>query len=474
MVQATHLSVRALPVDSANNESSTLKRIRNLFHSSLPARLMLVFTIAGSAILCLIFIILIEGFAIQWKVNVRPHLEQYLDYINQDIGNPPNVEIAEALAKRLPVDVYIKGPNVNYSSTGLPLDLEDVSFESRKKWRKNRPEAHKQLTQKETIEHSNLMFAEDDGRTIMRNQLDDFQVYFEINHAGNEEQSNKIRTWSVLCLLLILVLSFYQLRRMLRPVQDIKQGVKKMGAGQLDHRLPIRKENDLGELSGSINQMALDIEKMLDAKRQLLLAVSHELRSPLTRAKIASQMLDDSVNKVRLQEDIIEMESLISEILETERMNTPHAVLNKSQVDLASLVTSVIAELPENNTQLECVDDLPSFLLDEKRIRLLMRNTINNAICHSGDASEAPQVSLSYNSESITITVQDYGAGIAQEDLIHITEPFYRADPSRTRDTGGFGIGLYLCKLIVEAHKGELKISSKLGEGTVVVINLPL
>ena len=473
MAPATHLSVRTLQVDSASNESSTLKRIRNLFHSSLPARLMLVFTIAGSAILCLIFIILIEGFAIQWKVNVRPHLEQYLDYINQDIGNPPNIETAQVLAKRLPVDIYIKGPNVNYSSTGEALDLEGVSFESRKKWRKKRPEAHKPPSQKEVIERSNLMFAEADDRTIMRNQLDDFQVYFEIDHAGNEEQSNKIRTWSVLCLLLILVLSFYQLRRMLRPVQDIKQGVKKMGAGQLDHRLPIRKENDLGELSGSINQMALDIEKMLDAKRQLLLAVSHELRSPLTRAKIASQMLDDSVNKVRLQEDILEMESLISEILETERMNTPHAVLNKSPIDLPELIKSVIDELPENNTELQIKGDLPRFLLDEKRIRLLMRNTINNAICHSVQASKPPQVTVSSNTQSISILVKDYGAGISEEDLEHITEPFYRADRSRTRDTGGFGIGLYLCKLIVEAHKGEMSISSELGEGTVVDIRLP-
>lgn len=440
---------------------------------------MLVFTLAGSAILCLIFIILIEGFAIQWKVNVRPHLEQYLDYIDQDIGNPPNVEKAAALAQRLPVNIYIIGPELNYSSTGSPLDLQGVSFERRKKWRKNSPDSQKYHQdnyhqEKGIIDNPHLMFADADDRTLMRNQVDDFQVYFEISHLGNRDQSNRIRLWSVLGLLLILVLSFYQLRRMLRPVQDIKLGVKKMGAGQLDFRVPIRKENDLGELSGSINQMALDIEQMLDAKRQLLLAVSHELRSPLTRAKIASQMLEDSLNKERLQEDIHEMESLISEILETERMNTPHAVLNKTPVDLEGVVASVIAELPENEVRVSSEQNLPSFMLDEKRIRLLMRNTINNAICHSVDATSPPLVSISYQDRWVKLTVQDFGAGIGEQDLQHITEPFYRADPSRTRDTGGFGIGLYLCKLIVEAHKGELEITSELGNGTLVEIKLPV
>ncbi len=431
---------------------------------------MLVFSIAGSAILCLIFIIIAEGFALQWKLNVRPHLEQYLDYINQDIGNPPNAAKAEALAQRLPVNIYIIGPNINFSSTGSPLDLDDVEFESRKKWRKKRSQNY--ASGSDNSPH--LMFADADDRTIMRNQVDDFKVYFEISHLGNEAQSKRIRVWSMLCLLLILVLSFYQLRRMLRPVQDIKQGVKKMGAGQLDFRVPIRKENDLGELSGSINQMALDIEQMLDAKRQLLLAVSHELRSPLTRAKIASQMLDDSLNKERLQEDILEMESLISEILETERMNTPHAVLNKTPVDLQDLVASVITELPENDVQLSCEANLPSFMLDEKRIRLLMRNTINNAICHSVEVTAAPVVSVSYQQQCLSISIKDFGVGIAEDDLQHITEPFYRADRSRTRDTGGFGIGLYLCKLIVEAHKGELKITSELGKGTFVDIRLPV
>lgn len=450
-----------------------LKKISLVFKKSLAARLMLVFAIAGFAIGSLILTIVLQGFSSQWKDNVLPHFVQYLDYINQDIGNPPNVERAALLAQKLHMNIYIKGQGVDYSSTGQGIDLAHVTFYDKdEKWRKYAKGPLQQLDKP----GQKLAFGEDDDRVIMRNQLGEYQVYFELLHKGKEEQTNKIRNWALMCLLLIFVLSFWQLRRMLRPVQDIKIGVKHMGQGELDYRVPIRKENDLGELSASINQMATDIAQMLDAKRQLLLAVSHELRSPLTRAKIASQMLEESNNKERLQEDIMEMETLITEILETERMNTPHAVLHRTSVDLPQLISSVINELPANNVQFdegrsatlyELVD------LDEKRIRLLMRNTIANAICHGGHAELPPSVSLAVTDEQITIEVRDHGPGISGEDLAHVTEPFYRADPSRNRDTGGFGIGLYLCKLIVNAHQGDMQIGSELGAGTWVSIKLP-
>ncbi len=447
--------------------------ILNFFKKSLAVRLMVVFAAASAAILILILSILIYGFAFQWKANVRPHLEQYLDYINADIGNPPNIERAKLLAERLPINIYIKGGGLQYSSTGSALDVAEIKFESRQnKWRHQGNNYLNKLEQKGQI----VMFGESENRMIMRSQIDQYQIYFELSHHGKTEQASSIGFWSLLFLFLILGISFWQLRRMLTPVQDIKIGVKKMGGGQLDYQVPVRQDNDLGELSSSINKMAADITQMLDAKRQLLLAVSHELRSPLTRAKIATQMLPDSTNKARLEEDLMEMETLITDILETERINTPHAILNRVPVELEQLIASVIDELPANKVSLEILQstELPLFELDEKRIRLLMRNTIANAICHGGASLPASCVQLSFSERQIQIKVIDYGAGIAAQDLAHVTEPFYRADPSRTRDTGGFGIGLYLCKLIVEAHAGQLSISSEVGRGTCVKIVLPV
>jgi len=447
--------------------------IKKRFKRSLAARLMFVFALSASAIVILIVAILIGGFGNQWKVNVRPHLEQYLDYIHQDIGNPPNVEQAKKLTKRLPINIYIQSDQLNYSSTGAALDLEGIEFETREHDWGMKSKSYLKKLQKEGQQ---LAFADVDDRILMRNQFDGYQVYFELIHENKDGEHHRLRNWSICALLLIFALSFWQLRRMLRPVQDIKIGVKQMGKGDLKYRVPVRADNDLGELSTSINRMAEDIELMLDAKRALLLAMSHELRSPLTRAKIAVQMLEESNNAKRLEEDLLEMEYLITDILEAERINTKHAVLNKEPMQIEALVRSVIAQLPENNIQIaeNNSETLPLVELDEQRMWLLLRNLLSNAICHGGHAVEPPSIALSLVDHSLNIVIKDHGRGMSKEELEHITEPFYRADDSRTRDTGGFGIGLYLCQLIVVAHDGEMTFESQPNVGTTVKVSLPL
>jgi signal transduction histidine kinase len=447
--------------------------IKKRFKRSLAARLMFVFALSASAIVMLIVAILIGGFGNQWKVNVRPHLEQYLDYIHQDIGNPPNVEQAKKLTQRLPINIYIQSDKLNYSSTGAALDLEGIEFETREHGWGMKSKSYLKKLQKEGQQ---LAFADVDDRILMRNQFDGYQVYFELIHENKDGEHHRLRNWSICALLLIFALSFWQLRRMLRPVQDIKIGVKQMGKGDLKYRVPVRADNDLGELSTSINRMAEDIELMLDAKRALLLAMSHELRSPLTRAKIAVQMLEESNNAKRLEEDLLEMEHLITDILEAERINTKHAVLNKEPMQIEVLVRSVITQLPENNIHIaeNNSETLPLVELDEQRMRLLLRNLLSNAICHGGHAVEPPSIALSIVDHSLNIVIKDHGRGMSKEELEHITEPFYRADDSRTRDTGGFGIGLYLCQLIVVAHDGEMTFESQPNVGTTVKVSLPL
>ena len=274
-------------------------------------------------------------------------------------------------------------------------------------------------------------------------------------------------------MLILLGICYFLIRRMLRPIHDIKTGAHRIGQGELNYRVPVRARNDLGELAGSINTMANDIEKMLDAKRQLLLGVSHELRSPLTRATIATELLETSTNRSRIQEDLQEMENIITEILETERMNSRHSVLNLTPLNLPSTVQSVLEELPQSTVTMDIDANLPEAKLDEARIRLLIRNLVTNAARHGSDGPIPPEISIRAHAGQLVIVVTDSGPGIAQEHISHLTEPFYRVDRSRTRATGGFGIGLYLCKLIAEAHKGTLAISSTPGEGTTVTVLLP-
>jgi len=428
---------------------------------SLTARLLVVF-LATSVLLSITLIVIIaHAFTSNWRFSARPHLEQYLEFIREEIGNPPSVEKANELAERLPIDIYIVGPNETFSTHGKPLNIDEETFSS--------PSRH-------DIKHrrfgdANIEFSGDEDRTLLRQMVGDYQVIYELAHRRNAMQRRSLMIPALLCILGFLGICFLIIRRMLRPVRDIKFGVKKMGQGNLAYRVPIRHKNDLGELADSINTMAKDIEQMLDAKRQLLLGASHELRSPLTRAKVAVQLLDDSNTRDQIADDLDEMEQLIANILESERMKSGHAALQRSSFDLKQLVESVINETQASNVIIDCEQRLPETIADETRIRILLRNLISNAVQHNEDAHTPVTVNLKHTGENLQLRVIDSGAGIAAEHIERVTEPFYRTDASRARATGGYGLGLHLAKLIAEAHGGNLTISSHIG--TEVLVNIP-
>lgn len=110
---------------------------------------------------------------------------------------------------------------------------------------------------------------------------------------------------------------------------------------------------------------------------------------------------------------------------------------------------------------------------DGPRIKLLLKNLLDNALRHTPVGAPPPEVTLEQAPNGVTLTVRNHGTGVAPEHVSHLTEPFYRADPSRRRETGGYGLGLYLCRVIAEAHGGALAIDSAPGRGTNVRVSLP-
>jgi signal transduction histidine kinase len=241
----------------------------------------------------------------------------------------------------------------------------------------------------------------------------------------------------------------------------------------LDNRINIKRRDELGELANSFNGMANDIQQMLEAKRQLLLAISHELRSPLTRAKVASEFLGEEKQKILINRELDDMETLIEELLETERLTTRHTILNKSRQNLNTLVSEVCSSYFKTTpVTLSIPDDSINMDIDAARIKLLIKNLVENALRHSPEGSTPPKIILRKESGNVIIQVIDSGPGIDEKHLPHLTEPFYRADSSRQRETGGYGLGLYLCRIITKAHGGDLQIESALDEGTTVTVIL--
>jgi signal transduction histidine kinase len=214
---------------------------------------------------------------------------------------------------------------------------------------------------------------------------------------------------------------------------------------------------------------------MLEAKRQLLLAISHELRSPLTRARVNTELLEESPARQALEADLTELDALLGELLESERLRGRHAALACEAVDPTELLTGLVEGSFRGATITLDLDPPGTWLpLDPVRIRLLARNLLKNALAHTPPGGPAPLLQSHVDEAHWTLVVSDSGPGIAPEHLRHITAPFYRADPSRQRASGGVGLGLYLSRVIAEAHGGTLEIESAPGKGTTVRVSMPV
>ncbi|MDI1274887.1 ATP-binding protein, partial [Polaromonas sp.] len=256
-------------------------------------------------------------------------------------------------------------------------------------------------------------------------------------------------------------------RRLLRPLDDIGAGAERFGRGDFDTPIPLRRRDELGDLAQRINTMARDIKGMLDAKRGLLLALSHELRSPLTRARLNAELLPTTPDgsgagepeRAALLRDLGEMRDLISDLLESERLASPHATLQREPVDLAALVREVVAEMPgAAAVTLDLPAGLPALALDRMRMRLLLRNLLDNALRYSAEAGQPPRITLTRQDDGVLLAVRDFGPGVDAAQLAQLTEPFFRTDSARQRATGGVGLGMYLCRLVAQAHGAQLEV----------------
>jgi signal transduction histidine kinase len=383
-----------------------------------------------------------KAFSTGWAEAAKPMLVDYADRLVAEIGTPPDVARAQALVNRLPITIRIVGPKVNW-------DSNPGGTNGRGGWMRDRDE-----------EPWN-------DKWFIRPTADGHRVIF--GWAPKLWQlAPRAMGWATLCaLLLLVVLGYAYVSRLLRPLIDIREGAQRFGRGEFTQPIPVRRNDDLGDLAERINTMADDIQAMLDAKRGLLLALSHELRSPLTRARLNAELLpatpEGAAEREALLRDLNEMRDLISDLLESERLASPHVALQREPVDLAVLVREVVAEMPgAQNVHLDLADGLPPHAIDRMRIRLLVRNLLDNALRYSTGAHRPPCVSLRAvldgKVQGVEFEVRDYGPGVDEAQVDRLTEPFYRTDGARARATGGVGLGMYLCRLIAEAHGGVLTV----------------
>ncbi|QCB46090.1 HAMP domain-containing sensor histidine kinase [Hydrogenophaga sp. PAMC20947] len=457
---------------SFERQEPWVKRCVHAVAHSIKLRLVVVFLLLAFAMSAVFVVGAQRAFTVGWKEAARPLLMDYVDHLAADItrgGASPDQAAALALTKRLPLTVDIQGPSINW---------ESHPGNSAHGWQRNRWGGQR-------ADGTNEDWGSDKNwqAILQRATLDGHTIVFGIDETAFAQQSRHFGV-AIGALLLLTTLAWLYVRRLLRPLDAISAGAKRFGAGNFNEPIDLKcraRPDELSQLAGVMNTMGQDIRQMLDAKRALLLAISHELRSPLTRARLNTELLPETteVNPQReaLLRDLQEMASLISDLLESERLATQHAALNRETVDLSLLARSVIEGLQSKHPQAAHVSlhtpvDLPAVQVDCTRIRLLLRNLLDNALRHSADATPAPELHLRpVAGGGVEIEVRDFGPGVPEDQIGRMAEPFFRPDSARTRSAGGVGLGLYLCKLVAQAHGGSCVVRN-VHPGLSVVVKL--
>ena len=426
------------------------------FRNSLFFRLFLIFS-ATVVFFYVIISLSLRQIDQNWRAERQnPIPDFYLDNITlivDNIGVPPDLQRASQLAEELSLTLIIRSPHINWQSD----DQNDLDISQAVYLRSLSNEADMlQAGREEIIRVSRGGYEYYlNQRVPTLSETDYVVVYIGLALAG-----------------LVLLLNYGLVHRLLEPVRQLREGAERICEGDLSYRVKSKRTDELGELTQSVNHMADSLQSMLEAKRQLLLAISHELRTPITRAKLQLEFMEDGVIKDNLGDDINEIDLLISDLIEAERLSNQHAALLAEDVDFAEYIGLVLQQYTHyESLRFARPEQDHSVSIDKLRTRLLLTNIVNNAIRHG--EGKPITVTVSFEEAEAIVEVEDQGEGIAEEHLEHLSEPFYRADSARQRHTGGFGLGLYLCRLIAQAHGGRLEISSKLGVGTHVKLFLP-
>jgi signal transduction histidine kinase len=285
---------------------------------------------------------------------------------------------------------------------------------------------------------------------------------------------------NMLIMLMVLMIAVFLtayavMRRALRPLRLLSDGVTRLSEGQLDVVVPNTTRDEFGALTRAFNHMARRVKDMVRARDQLLQDVSHELRSPLTRLKVALALLPDGEHKQRMAADTVEMERMIAELLELERLREPGGV-RVERHDLIPLLREVAASFADRPPGAR-IGQAPAeawLEIDGEKVRTVFRNLIDNAIQYSLPDSRPVEISVSPAARAVVARVADDGPGIPEGDRESLFQPFFRLDASRSRRTGGYGLGLSICRRIVEAHGGTITIEGRSGRGAVFVVTLPV
>ena len=304
-------------------------------------------------------------------------------------------------------------------------------------------------------------------------QTGQLRYSFMLDKEQFDDDRNPLLIGLVALLLITMGLAYAIQLHLLRPLKWLRSGVEAVSEGEFSTRVPVVRNDEIGKVARSFNQMTDRVRQMMDDRERLLADVSHELRSPLARIKVAVELLPKGDKRDSIAQDIREMESLTTALLEREQIRTRSGQASSERVNLVTIAAEVIDGF--NNTPPGVQLNVPPQSLningDEALIKILIHNLVDNAIKFSLADSRPVEVSLLETQDKVQIIVDDDGQGIPAELAEKIFEPFVKLNPARGHRVG-YGLGLNLCQRIVQAQGGSIEIQQREPRGTRVLLNL--
>ena len=269
----------------------------------------------------------------------------------------------------------------------------------------------------------------------------------------------------------LVTISFF--RRVFAPVEELTRGAQALASGRLDTRVAVRGDDEIGRLAQSFNAMADALERNERARRNMVSDVAHELRTPLTNIRVQIEAVQDGVLDAdakflaSIEEDATTLGQLVDDLQQLSLAEAGQLRLEVAEISVRELVERALPIPPTGIAIHSDVSDDLVIHADARRLLQVLRNLLANAIRYARTKIE---VSAARTGDAIEIRVSDDGPGVPPEHASHIFDRFYRADASRSRSTGGAGLGLAIARELVELHGGTIRLE---GSSTFVIALSP-
>jgi signal transduction histidine kinase len=290
----------------------------------------------------------------------------------------------------------------------------------------------------------------------------------------------RLLTGLVFSLMAIAGAGLYISRDVTRILRETERAAHRISHGDFSYRINVTSDDEVGQLTRTINQMAHELQQLSQARAQFLSKVSHELRTPLTIIKgfcvtllRESPLLDQQRSLQVIDQQTDYLTRLVTDLLELSRSQAGSLQLQVQSVDLVDLAQEVVKSLKlragEQGVDLSMDKSTESAIIeiDLERIRQVMYNLLDNALKHT-DPGEKVKLSIEADDTEVTIRVRDNGRGIPSDKLPYVFDSFFQVEPQAP----GAGLGLAVVKELVEAHGGTISVESEVGKGATFTVSL--